>query len=534
MKKNIKRSLGLLLCCLMLFTVAACSQSGGGDSSPSESLVPSETSSSGESSNPASAKNDLNIALTTDSGSLDPNYNSGYDFLYVLRTLYEPLWDTLDGNEFRYVLAKSVEMIDETTYTINLRDDVYFASGNKFTAEDVMFTIRKHNDRVGLSPHYRYIDLDKSIVHDDYTIELILTEPSLSTMLNLEDCYIYDSKLYDEENVSMTPYGSGPYELVSYVANSFVNVRLRDDYWGDTSGLIPNLNFKVLTEDSQRVNAIQTGEVDVARIPFQDVTFLQGINGVTVDLVPGTYTATLHMNPTTTRNVFSELGVDARSAIAHAIDRQAIVDIAYEGFASVARGPISINTPDAYPELFGKGIYGEPDNGYNPELARELAISSGLVDYTPVLINNGSALFKLIAEMVQADLSDIGVNCEVITLDSGSWLTYAFDESTWDMAVDFTDGITAANAYRVWSQMLGGYMTSPWPGSDRYVEILSTITQKYGAELDALYMELTDIHTSSLPWFTLVDTVTPTAYNSDLKGWKPTPKAYIIFTDLSW
>ena len=111
-----------------------------------------------------------------------------------------------------------------------------------------------------------------------------------------------------------------------------------------------------------------------------------------------------------------------------------------------------MNAVDANPDDFGKGIYG---GGYNPELARELAEKSGLTKVNLVCINNGTSDMVTTSELVQQALKEIGVNVEVKTTDAGSWLTYRFDDTSFDMCVDFTGGLSAAVDAPLWWQYAG-------------------------------------------------------------------------------
>lgn len=559
MKKTVWRVIVLLLCCVMLFGIAACNNNsgstggstagsgdttgGGGSTGSGETNTGSggntgSGSSTGGGGTASSGRDTLNIAITADSGTLDPLYNVGWDLLNALRMIYEPLWEQHsqeDGLAYRFILAESFEITDPLTLLVHMKKDAYFMSGNKVTAEDVLFSLDKANNR-SIGPFFRTLDLEKSRVLDEYTLEMVFTESAPDLAAGFASFYIFDRLSYNEETIAMTTIGSGPYKVADYVVQSHLYLEARDDYWGGKQDIIPKLNFVRLTEEAQRVNALITGDVDIALVPFQDITFIQdSVDEMEVDLFSADTTCCLHMNPTTTRNVFSQLGVDARRAIALAIDRQAIINVAYDGFANMSRFPLSAGTADAYPALFDLGIYGE---GYNPTLAKELAVSSGLVNYKPLLINNGGPVQALISEIIQLNLSQIGVDIEVQTLDPGSWLTVAFDESAWDMAVDFTFGGTCAMGYRMWARMIGGYLTSPWPGSERFIEIIegppaiTTISDQ--AVLDAYYMELTKIHTESIPWFILCDVLVPTAHHVDLRGWRPMRAGNIIYTDLSW
>jgi peptide/nickel transport system substrate-binding protein len=339
---------------------------------------------------------------------------------------------------------------------------------------------------------------------------------------------------WDEASYAVKTNGTGPYTIDDYTINSHLNLKLRAGYWGTAPG-IPNLKFKVLVEDSQRVNALQTGEVDIAGIPFQEIDFIADIDGLTTWLYNSTWVEAIVMNPTSSRNGFSKLGADARRAISYAIDRQKIVDVVYNGYATISKFPLSAGTPDAYDALFNLGIYGEENNGYNPEKAKALAESSGLVNTTLTLVNNGGAIESLISELVQANLKAVGVEIEIKSYDSGSWLTVLFDPTQWDMCVNFIFGDTVGAGYVFATNLFVSYEAEQWPGHDRFYEITETVTEKTDvAELQALYKELTDIIVDNMHWFALADTMTPTAYASDLKGWDPLQTGSVVYSDLSW
>ena len=563
MKKNIWKIVTLLLCCAMLVGVVACGSSDNNSNSNSNSGGATNTSSgdtgSGSAANTGSGgsntgsgsntgggsnaggsstpkRDTLNVAYAQDGGTLDPLYNVGWDILTGIRLLYDPLWEQLQDLSYRYILAEP-EVIDDLTLRAHIYPDAYFQSGNKVTAEDVLFTLDKANNRVGVSAFFSTMDMEKTRVIDELTIEMVFTESTVDRKGGFASFFIFDRLTYNGDTISAVPVGSGPYKLVDYVVGSHLKMEVNQDYWkGGQENYIPKINFLRLAEEAQRVNALLTGDVDVADVPYQDIDFVQNdLDNMEVYFFRGDRTCNLHMNPTTTRNCFSELGTDARRAIALAIDRDAIVRVAYSGYASKSRMPLSAGTPDAYPELFDMGIYGED---YNPTLAKQLAESSGLVNYKPLLINNGGSVQVVVTEIIQLNLKAIGVEIEVQTLDQGSWLTVAFDESQWDMAVDFTFGGTVAAGYRTWSRMMGGYNTSPWPGSERFMEIIEgpppiTTISDYNI-LNAYYMELTQIHTASIPWFVLCDVLFPYAHDVDLKGFEPIRGGSFVYTDCYW
>ena len=521
MKKKLK-FLAVLVAISLVFTLVSCGDGGHNNNNNNETPGGDEAK-----------KDTLTIATTQDRGTLDPMYMLGYDSLNAMRMIYETLWDFDSNGEQVWILATDLEMVEPTVWHIRLREGVTFANGNPFTAEDVVFSLWRGNNRVGEPAYLPELNLDKTRALDDYTVELVFNSYDLSYVAGMASLFMFDKESFDEEAIATTPIGTGPYVLDDYVINSHIDLKARDDYWG-TPPAIKNLKFRVLSEDSQRVNAMQIGTVDIAQIPYQDIEFVQGLDGVTVHMFDPAMTRTLFFNPSE-QSVFYN-NPDARKAVALAIDSQAIADIAYSGFADVSRLPVAVSNVDVEDSYLDLGVYGI---GYNPELAREYAEKAGIVGKKILLINNGSSDAVVVSELIQADLKDIGIEVEVQSLDPGSWLTIVFDDTQYDMAIDFTTAPsrTLAQNFYAWTlyHVGGSYTRNPWPGKDRFLALISDIMSVADSEeLSSRFEELLDLHNEAMLWYSLVDIKYAYGYNSDLKGYEPLLMGNVNYANLSW
>ena len=182
--------------------------------------------------------------------------------------IWNPLYDyTAEGERF-WVLATGMDYVSDIQYTLHIREGVTFSNGNTLDANDVLFTMIKNNEDPQFYLNVKAVDFEKTSVIDDYTIDLWYTAFNASQEIGMSQMVILDSESYDPETMSLNPVGTGPYIVTDYVVNSHVTVEARDDYWGDVPA-IKTINFKTLNEDSQRVNALETGDVDMASIPIQ-------------------------------------------------------------------------------------------------------------------------------------------------------------------------------------------------------------------------------------------------------------------------
>jgi ABC-type transport system substrate-binding protein len=157
---------------------------------------------------------------------------------------------------------------------------------------------------------------------------------------------IMDKESYDETALATTPIGTGPYALKEYVTNSHMSVTARDDYWGNAPK-IKNIDFKVVNEPAQVINALETKDVDMATITVDDADYVKSL-GDAVTVSNGGYTDVVLFSLLDTSPLASK---EARYAVSYAIDRQAIVDIVYKGLSTVPHYPASQYTMDFEPRL---------------------------------------------------------------------------------------------------------------------------------------------------------------------------------------
>ncbi|NLT14287.1 MAG: ABC transporter substrate-binding protein [Clostridiales bacterium] len=538
MKKSLKSFVAILLCCVIAFSLVACGGSGvtGGNSPDSSagSSAGSPAGSPGASSDPGTPKKDtLTVAISQDSGTLDPMFNIGWDCIYALRTIYEPLWEFDADRNMVFVLAKGFEKVSDTVWRISLQEGVTFANGNPFDAEDVLFTITRANNRPGATQLLTNIDETQCKVIDPYTIEVVLKEFVVGEEYSVwSTLFMFDKESFNEETVSLETNGTGPFVLKEHVINSQYVVEKRDGYWG-TAPVLNTITFKVLAEDTQKVNALLTDTVDISSVPFQEIEYVQTLDNVIVKLQPSGQSKVIYTN--LLEGTPFHNNDDARKAVALAIDRQAIVDIAYSGFATVSRMPVAAGSFfDEQERFLDQGIYA---TGQDIEKAKQLAVSSGLVNYEIRLINNGASDSMIVAELIQDNLKAIGVSVKIWTLDTGSWLGVIFDPTQWDMAVDFTLGSSLVGAYGMWYSMHGGgtYDDEEWVGSDRFAELYS-IASKEPDDIKRgdMVMEMTELLAEGLIWYSLVDMSSAIAYSKDMQSFTQRMDGSVDYMKISW
>jgi peptide/nickel transport system substrate-binding protein len=543
MKKTVKMSLALLLCCAMLFALAACGQSSGtagggasGDGAAGNGATTGPSGSGGE--NPpdgsegaaVSAKDTLTVTISGDSGTLVPASISG-GFVGVVRQYMEVLVDFKSDGTPVWLLATDIEEVSTSQWIIHCREGVTFSNGNKFDANDVWFTLEYYLSEPMRAFFVSCFDLENSKIIDDYTVDLALSSYSIQQLGSLSQVYILDAESFDEDDFVMNPVGTGPYGVTEYVINSHVYLEANENYWGEKAK-IKNLHYRVLNEDAQMVNAIQAGTVDVSMIPAQDIEFVETLPNYNVERYYTVFAPTISFNLSADSAVNS---LDARLAVCYAVDRQAMINIVYFGYADVLDYPVSMHCVDYEPQL--GNLHPTYSTGRDLELAKEYAEKAGLVGKDVIIITNGASSYVAEAEILQANLKEIGVNAIINNYDGASYMTVMTDPTMFDInlyAVASPQGYAVGMLYEYVLWGAAAY-ASGWPEYDRYLELGASAVANPDMESrkDTLY-EMSQMFVDIVPWYGICDQTQSIAIHENLKGVEFWNSGGIRYVDWYW
>ncbi|MDR0875019.1 MAG: ABC transporter substrate-binding protein [Clostridiales Family XIII bacterium] len=532
MKKHTFKLVAVLLVCMLAVSITAC---GGGKTADSPADTPSDapaSSDSGDSSaTPAAGGDELNVGVFLDTGTLDPLFMTGKGgYLSVQRTYSEPLWDyDLDTGERFWVLATAFDPVDDSGihYTMKVREGVTFSNGNPLTAEDILFTIKLNAEDARAFLNVKVFDVEKTTVVDDYTLDVWYTRFDPSQEPGIVQMQIVDAESYNMDTYSEDPVGTGAYKVTDYVVNSHVTVEARDDYWGDKPAF-KKINFKCLGEISQRVNALETGDVDWTLITTSDIDYVEGLGTATTEI------SNVGSSLCAVYNMKSIPDVKAREAISYCINRQAISDVAYSGVAALPRFGASesfIEMQDRYYDM--NDVYVD---SHNVEKAKQLAEEAGIVGETYTIVTNGDVNFITAAEVIQNGLEEIGVNAQIVNHDQASYFDFLMgaDDDAYDIAIN--NPVSPASLP---ADIFGNYpvfIPQSWSGPER--EEYVALGEKTNGEADLakrqdLVYELLQLHTTKyLLWYGLVEDPLVYGYNKDLKGIHHTVSGLTLYQEL--
>lgn len=311
-----KRMFALLLAALLMLSMTAC--------------APSQTQS-----------NTL-VYGSGDYDSINPIMNEHCEIKHLL-------FDSLvkrDGNgELVPSLAESWEYDNDTlTYTFQLRSDVKWHDGEKFTADDVKFTIEAIKDPENGSENApNYGEVAQIQVLSDTRIAFVLSEPNYAfldymTMSILPEHCLAGEDMW-ESDYFKKPIGTGPYKLESWDVGQAITLVKSTEYFAGAAK-IDTVVFKIVTDDNAKALQLKNGELDLAQITPKDASALSSANGLTLyDMKTADYRGILY----NFWNEYWQKNADLIPAISYCIDRQAMLDAVLLGKGAVAYSPIQLN-----------------------------------------------------------------------------------------------------------------------------------------------------------------------------------------------
>lgn len=401
----------------------------------------------------------LIFAHPEDASKLDPADVTDSESLLVTWHVYEGLTRYVPGGtEVEPALATDWSVSEDgLEWTFELRDGVTFHDGTPFDADAVVWNFERWSDPENpyhfddwLFTYWSYMfqgfqDVDRdedgepdtffvsAEAVDPLTVKLTLRRPNAPLLQTLAmGNFGFSSPAAVEASMESygTPDGSpmaagtGPYRVAEWVPVDHITLERNEDYWGDPAEM-REIEFRVIPEGTARYLSLAAGEIDgMNQVNPEDISQAEANEDVQVIFEPANNVGYLGFNQA--HSPWNNL--NCRLAVAHAIDKQAIVDTLYAGDAE----PASQMMP---PGLWGYNDAIE-DYPYDMELAQgfldeclaEETLPEEVVFYVPPIQRFYFPKPKELGEVIQSSLNDLGI---VTRIESPDWKNvYVPDVST--------------------------------------------------------------------------------------------------------
>lgn len=374
-----------------------------------------------------------------------------------------------------------------------LHSGVRWHDGEAFTAADVCFTWRFVSS-AGSQTYNRdqYLGISECEMPDDTTV-----------VFHWDGTYAYYAGLFEallpehilggmstEEIVNFEPYnrgsqtvGTGPFKFAEWRSGEFIRVIRNDDYRrGPPYPRIDQVVYTFIPDANTRLNSILAGDHDWAQLEPTQVDDVTGLSDYRVNLVSSNTFMHFDLNVNTERgrSLFGDPAV--RRALFHSIDREAISEQLMEGTVQVAHTPI--NPTSAYHNA------AVPRYDFDPVRARRMLSGAGWDPgpdgirtrngerFSFTMINRGGSMDRIaIAQVIQAQLSDVGVEVRFETLESAAWTQrwrggeWEGIVSAWFLPADPSiTGLYACNGPNNMTGMCDAELDRIMEESDRYLD----------------------------------------------------------------
>jgi peptide/nickel transport system substrate-binding protein len=362
----------------------------------------------------AQARTDIRVGRVLEPPSLDPTAEAAAAVDEVVyANVFEGLTRITGDGSVVPALAESWDVSEDgLTYTFHLHSGVTFHDGTTFDAEDVKFSLDRINAEGSLNAQKAlYADIASVTVIDPQTVEVKLSKPNGNIIYNLG---WGDAVMVAPESAATNgtnPVGTGPFKFSDRAPGDSITLVRNDSYWG-TPVALEKATFRYINDATAAANAMLAGDLDAfPNIAAETVPLFA--NDPRFKVVVGSTEGETILAINNGKPPLDNVKV--REAIAHAIDRQAIIDGAMQGYGA----PIGTFWPPTHPDYVDlTGL-----SNYDPEKSRALLAEAGVSNLTLNLHLPPAPYARRGGEIIAEQLRAVGITVNVVPVEWAQWLS---------------------------------------------------------------------------------------------------------------
>lgn len=381
----------------------------------------------------------LAMLLSTSTAALAQDANFDPDASVVIGSLYEPqnldntagagqgINEAFNGNVYEALftltdagdvapglVAEQTVSEDGLTYTLKLRPNVTFHSGDPLTAQDVKHSLERVVAPDSKSSRKKSLATISEIqTPDDQTVVVKLSARSISLPYNLSYVWIVNDAAKD---LNASEDGTGPYRLDEWRRGSSLALTRNDKYWG-TAPTNGEVVFQYFTDATALNNALLTGAVDV-------ITSVQSPDSIAQFKDNPDFTVTAGQSTTKELLAFNDRvepfnNVKVRKAIARAIDDKKLLESIWGEYGTLI-GSFVPPTDPWYVDLTAV-------DAYDVESAKALLKEAGFADgFSFKLDTPNYDPHPIVAQFLQSELAKVGIKVEINVITANEWYTKVY------------------------------------------------------------------------------------------------------------
>lgn len=464
--------------------------------------------------------------------TVNPILSKNKNIQDISRLIYEPLITLTSDYKAEDCLAKEWAKQNATTYIIKLKENIRWSDGEKFTAEDVRYTIErlKEGDSIYTS---NVQDIANAEIVDDYTIRINLNREVPFFEYNLT-FPIMSSNYYvdkDFKNGGIVPVGTGMYQ-VSDVQSSYLILSKNSYWWGGSANLtLETITLNLYSALGEMYNSFKMGNLDLIATQNSNLQDYIGVIGYNPKEKKGREHDFIALN---TQSTFLSRA-EVRKAVSYSIDKTNIVSTIFNNRYYTSSFPLD----------YGSWIYQEQDasSGYNQEQAKQILRENGwnyknqswqkVENYKTqkialnFVVKASDSIRVQVAQNIKAQLDAQGIWVNLIQA-SDSQYANCLETKNYDMIL--------CSSYLSLSPDLSTFFGENNLANYYTDETNSIMTEvKNSTDENALkekYKRLAEIYKNDVPYISLCNNKFTVAYSTGLVG-DVTPNWYNVFYNIS-
>ena len=451
---------------------------------------------------------------------MNPILTNNKNVQNISKLIYDPLVTLTSDYKAEPCLAKEWAKQSDNSYLIKLRENVKWSDGQRFTAEDVRFTIDRLKDTASIYS-YQVQHVTGVDIVDDYTIRINLDsdvpffEYNLTFPILSKDYYEAEDFVNTEKNSS--PVGTGKYKIAE-VQPSYITLVKNTSYWDkDVNFTLEKITVNLYSSIGELYNSFKIGNLDLISTDNDNLQEYIGTIGYSSKEMKGREHHFLALNMSNGFLARQEV----RKAISYSIDKENIVSSIFNNKYFTSSSPLD----------YGNWLCQEQDasSGYNLEQAKQLLTENGWTyrnqywqkteNYKTqrlqlnLLVKASNSSDVAVAENIKAQLENQGIRVNIVQASDDQYSNNLANKN-YDIALcSITVSPSPSLETYFGENNLAGYT------NEEVTNIMNEVKNTTDETiLKEKYKRLIEIYKTDIPYISLYSNKYTVAYNSGLVG----------------